>query len=244
MGSGLEPIRVEDCLEQHRAALTAHCRRLVGANEAEDAVQETLIRAWRGYERFEGRSSPRSWLQRIATNVCFDMLDGRRRRPWPVDLGPAAAAEHAAQPGSLPPEHAPPTPATPEEAVLERESVRLAFVVALRDLPPMQRAVLILREVFRWRASEVAEVLQTSIPSVNSALQRARGTLQTTGASASTTSPALDDQGSRLLARYVEAFAQYDMDALTTLLREDASRRTTPPARARAGAAAAIRVPA
>jgi RNA polymerase sigma-70 factor (ECF subfamily) len=190
--------------------------------EAEDAVQETMLRAWRGYDRFEGRSQVRSWLYRIATNVCLDMLDGRERRARPMDLGPAGEpiVENLRTP-DVP--WLQPIPDPADEAV-ERDTIRLAFVAALQHLPPRQRAVLILCEVLRWQASEVAELLKTSVPSVNSALQRARATLEHTDAAAAP--PA--DVDAELLARYVAAFEAYDMEALTALIQEDATQSMPP----------------
>ena len=216
-------------LEQHRRELTAHCYRMLGSPfEAEDAVQETLLRAWKSLDRFEGRSSLRSWLYRIATNVCLDLLDGKERRARPMDLGPAGepVIENL---------HTPEVPwlqpvpdslvADPAEAVASRETIRLAFVAALQHLPPRQRAVLILCEVLRWKASEVAELLETSTASVNSALQRARATLEQVELSPETTSGEPDRE---LLERYVKAFEDYDVDALTTLIHEDATQSMPP----------------
>jgi RNA polymerase sigma-70 factor (ECF subfamily) len=226
---------VEDVLEQHRAELTAYCYRMLGSLDAEDAVQETLVRAWKAFERFEGRSSVRSWLYRIATNVCFDMLEGRKRRARPMDLGPAG--EPIAENLSVPSEVSwlEPVPdarllgdGDPAELTAARETVRLAFVAALQHLPPKQRAVLILCEVLRWKASEVAELLETSVASVNSALQRARATLEAKEATPATTSPSVDAADSELLARYVDAFERYDMDALTALIHEDATQSMPP----------------
>jgi RNA polymerase sigma-70 factor, ECF subfamily len=216
-------IPVEDRLEAHRRELTGYCYRMLGSSfEAEDAVQDTFVRAWRSHDRFEGRSALRSWLYRIATNVCLDMLNGRERRARPMDLGPAGEpiVENLRTP-DVP--WLQPIPDPADEAV-ERETIRLAFVGALQHLPPKQRAVLILCEVLRWQASEVAELLESSVASVNSALQRARATLEqvelppTTGA----------DVDPELLARYVEAFERYDMDALTALIREDATQSMPP----------------
>src|SRR5215213_7423126 len=175
---------LEDRLEQHRKELTAYCYRMLASPfEAEDAVQETFIRAWRGYERFEGRAALRSWLYRIATNVCLDMLNGKERRARPMDLGPAGEpiVENLRVPGEV--TWLQPTPDPADEAV-GRETIRLALVAALQHLPPRQRACLVLCEVLRWQASEVAELLETSVASVNSALQRARATLEANKVSA------------------------------------------------------------
>jgi RNA polymerase sigma-70 factor, ECF subfamily len=217
---------LEQRLEEHRAELTAYSYRMLGSPfEAEDAVQETFIRAWRGYERFEGRAALRSWLYRIATNVCLDMLSGRERRARPMDLGPAREPIEANL--STLPEATwiQPTPdPDPAELAVSRDTIRLAFVAALQHLPPRQRAVLILCEVLRWKAAEVAELLETSVASVNSALQRARATLAT--ANLHEPDPGAVDRD--LLARYVKAFEGYDMEALTSLIREDA-RQSMPP---------------
>jgi RNA polymerase sigma-70 factor (ECF subfamily) len=227
---------VEERLEQHRVELTGYCYRMLGsAFEAEDAVQETLLRAWRSFGRFEGRAALRSWLYRIATNVCLDMLEGRKRRARPMDLGPAREPD-AANLTTLPEtswiEPVPDGRVIPEgdpaEVVAARESVRLAFVAALQHLPPKQRAVLILCEVLRWQASEVAELLETSVASVTSALQRARATLAERNLAADTTAPSLDAAGAELLARYVEAFERYDIDTLTRLIHEDATQSMPP----------------
>ena len=221
-------------LERHRSELTAYCYRMLGSPfEAEDAVQETLIRAWRGIDRFEGRAALRSWLYRIATNVCFDLLNGRERRARPMDLGPAQEPVienlHTLpettwiQPipdGLLVPE------GDPAEVAVARETIRLAFVAALQHLPPRQRATLILCEVLHWKASEVAELLDTSVASVNSALQRARATLAASNASA--TEAPLEEADRELLARYVEAFERYDIEALVSLIQEDASQSMPP----------------
>ncbi|HYX89641.1 MAG TPA: sigma-70 family RNA polymerase sigma factor [Gaiellaceae bacterium] len=224
-------------LEQHRRELTAYCYRMLGTPfEAEDAVQETLLRAWRSLDRFEGRAALRSWLYRIATNVCLDMLKGRERRARPMDLGPAREPIEANL-NALPevtwiepvPDEALVPEGDPAEVAVARETIRLAFVAALQHLPPRQRAVLILCEVLRWKASEVAELLDTSVASVNSALQRARATLEASDVSDSAATPSsLDESDRELLARYVEAFERYDMDALTSLIREDA-RQSMPP---------------
>jgi RNA polymerase sigma-70 factor, ECF subfamily len=223
-------------LERYRAELTGYCYRMLGsAFEAEDAVQDTLVRAWRAFDRFEGRSALRSWLYRIATNVCLDMLGSRQRRARPMDLGPASTADTTLGPGlpeaawiePMPDERVVVDGADPAEVALARESIRLAFMAALQHLPPRQRAVLILREVLRWRASEVAELLDTSVASVNSALQRARATLEKVKADEKPAQP-MDDEQAALLARYVDAFERYDMDSLTSLLHEDATWNMPP----------------
>jgi RNA polymerase sigma-70 factor (ECF subfamily) len=228
---------LERRLERHRVELTAHCYRMLGsAFEAEDAVQDTLIRAWRSFDRFEGRAALRSWLYRIATNVCFDMLAGRKRRARPMDMGPARGPDGPIG-GQLPevtwiepiPDgRAVPAEGDPAEVAVARETIRLAFVAALQHLPPRQRAVLLLCEVLRWKAAEVAELLETSVASVNSALQRARATLEASNVSIADTSPSVDEADAALLARYVAAFEDYDMDALTALIHEDATQSMPP----------------
>jgi RNA polymerase sigma-70 factor, ECF subfamily len=224
-------------LEAHRAELTAYCYRMLGsAFEAEDAAQDTLVRAWRALDRFEGRSSLRSWLYRIATNVCLDMLGARERRARPMDLGPSsttAAASLVERPNGtwvepVPDRRVLPEEGDPAEVAVARETIRLAFVAALQHLPARQRAVLILREVLHWRASEVAELLETTVASVNSALQRARATLQSVQVADTDTLQPLDDEQQALLARYVDAFERYDLDALTALLHEDATQSMPP----------------
>ena len=221
--------RLELRLEPHRVELTAYCYRMLGsAFDAEDAVQETLVRAWRGLDRFEGRAALRSWLFRIATNVCLDMLSGRERRARPMDLGPAQTADTplgARLPEAtwilpIPDSRVLPAEGDPAELAASRETVRLAFVAALQHLPPRQRAVLILREVLGWKANEVAELLDTTVASVNSALQRARATLETSDITAA---EPMDEEQRALLARYVDAFERYDLDALTSLLHEEAT---------------------
>src|ERR1700756_578447 len=212
-------------LEQSRRKLTGYCYRMLGsAFEAEDAVQETMLRAWRSLDRFEGRSALKSWLYRIATNVCFDALAGRERRARPMDLGPAQERRFE-NPPELPegtwitPR---PTPAEPAE---HRDPLRLPFVAALQHLPPKQRAALILCEVLKWQATEAAELLETSVASINSALQRARATL----AKADLGEPSdLDDETRALLDRYVAAFEDYDIDRLTELRHEDAIQSMPP----------------
>ena len=223
-------------LEGHRSELIAHCYRMLGSPfEAEDAVQDTVVRAWRGRDRFEGRSSLKSWLYRIATNVCLDHLDGRKRRATPMDLGPAKVAELAnlnVLPDDTWIEPIPDTLVSPDpdpvDAVVRSETIRLAFVAALQRLPARQRAALILCEVLHWKAAEAAELLETSVASINSALQRARDTLAD-GADASATRVAdLGASDQAFLARYVEAFERYDMDALCSLIHEDATQSMPP----------------
>jgi RNA polymerase sigma-70 factor (ECF subfamily) len=223
-------------LETHRRELTGYCYRMLGSGfEAEDAVQETMVRAWKNIDRFEGRSSLRSWLYRIATNVCLDMLQGPQRRARAMDMGPATTADKPNL--DRLPESAWVLPALdsrvlpeggdPAEVAATRDSIRLAFIATLQHLPPRQRAVLILREVLRWQATEVAELLDTTVASVNSALQRARATL----ADIDVDEPPLDDMDDEhraLLARYVELFEAYDIASLVTLLHDDA-RFTMPP---------------
>jgi len=224
-------------LEQYRRELTGYAYRMLGsAFEAEDAVQETMLRAWRNLDRFEGRSQLRSWLYRIATNVCLDMLGSRQRRARPMDLGPAGNADMALPAPLLESAWLEPIPddrvvlsgGDPAEMAVARESIRLAFMAALQHLPPRQRAVLILREVLRWRAAEVAELLETSVASVNSALQRARATLDASGVTTDEPPSAMDEVTRELLARYVDAFERYDMDALTAVLHEDATWNMPP----------------
>jgi RNA polymerase sigma-70 factor (ECF subfamily) len=235
-GSSLTAAPAFADLEAYRRELTAYCYRMLGSPfEAEDAVQDTLLRAWRGLDRFEGRAALRSWLYRIATNVCLDMLQGRERRARPMDLGPAREPVEANL-NTLPevtwiepvPDALVATDRDPAEVAVAHETIRLAFVAALQHLPPRQRAVLILCEVLRWKASEVAELLETSVASVNSALQRARATLDESDLSAVNTTPSLDEPERELLARYVEAFERYDMEALTALIHEDATQSMPP----------------
>jgi RNA polymerase sigma-70 factor, ECF subfamily len=227
-------------LEQYRRELTGYCYRMLGSgSEAEDAVQETLVKAWRAADRFEGRSSVRSWLYRIATNVCLDMHRGVQRRARPMDMGPASAPVETNL-GPMLPECTWITPVPddrvladtgdPAELVVARDSIRLAFVAALQHLPPRQRAALILCEVLRWPAVEAAELLETSVAAVNSALQRARATLTSLQAEAvdpAVTAP-MDDERAALLDRYVDAFERYDIDRLVRLLHEDAVQSMPP----------------
>ncbi|MEU9113180.1 sigma-70 family RNA polymerase sigma factor [Streptomyces sp. NPDC048483] len=234
-----------DRLEAHRTELTGYCYRMLGsAFEAEDAVQETMVRAWRSYERFEGRASLRSWLYRIATNVCLDLLKGSRRRARPMDLASPSSVDtpvgnglpEATWIGPVPDGRVLAETADPADAAVARESIRLAFLSALQRLAPRQRAVLILREVLSWSASEVAELLGSSVPAVNSALQRARATLAadqdrdggSNGTDRPPAAPPLDDDQQALLKRYVDAFERFDMAALTALLHEDSTLSMPP----------------
>ena len=221
-------VRLDD-LEAYRRELTGYCYRMLGSVfEADDAVQETMVRAWKALDSFEGRSSVRSWVYRIATNVCLDLLRGRQRRAHPVEMGPSNTAENfrgdMLAPNSwvepIPDDRVLPDGGDPAELAEARESIRLAFVTALQHLPARQRAVLILREVLRWQATEVAELLDTTVASVNSALQRARATL----AARTDDLPVAEVTGDQqaLLARYVDAFERYDIASLVALLREDA----------------------
>jgi RNA polymerase sigma-70 factor (ECF subfamily) len=231
-----ERAELEPLLEAHRAELTGYAYRMLGsAFEAEDAVQETMLRAWRSFDGFEGRAALRSWLYRIATNVCLDMLGARERRARPMDLGPAQnASSPLGQPlpevtwiEPIPDGHVVAEAGDPAEVAESRESIRLAFIAALQHLPPKQRAVLILREVLRWKATEVAELLETSVQSVNSALQRARAALADNKGTEEPLKP-MDAEQRALLERYVDAFERYDMDALTSLLHEDADWNMPP----------------
>jgi RNA polymerase sigma-70 factor (ECF subfamily) len=227
MGAVAAPL--DQQLDQHRSELTGYCYRMLGSPfEAEDAVQETMIRAWRAHDRFEGRAALRSWLYRIATNVCLDMLSGRERRARPMDFGPAGEpiVENLRTP-DVPWLQPAPTDLVgdPADTTVARETVRLAFVAALQHLPARQRAVLILCEVLHWKAAEVAQLLETSVASVNSALQRARATLADTDL---TVSDAAEDVDADLLSRYVAAFEAYDLEALTSLIQEDASQSMPP----------------
>ena len=222
-------------LEAHRRELTGYCYRMLGSVfEAEDAVQETMLRAWRGHDSFEGRAALKSWLYRIATNVCLDMIDSRRRRARPMDLS-EVGSPHGPLP-TLPqdtwiepiPDGRALADGDPAELAVARETLRLAFVGALQHLPPRQRAILILREVLRWRASEVADLLETSVASVNSALQRARASLADSDLGATDPAASIDPDQAALVDRYVEAFERYDIDSLVALLHEEATMSMPP----------------
>lgn len=222
------PAELEQALEAHRRELTGYCYRMLGSSsEADDAVQETMVRAWKAFDRFEGRSSLRSWLYRIASNVCVDMHRSPQRRARPMELGPPSTnadavlthrgEERWVQP--VPDERVIDLDGDPADVAAARESIRLAFVAALQHLPARQRSALILCEVLRWPAADVAELLDSTVASVNSALQRARATLASV--QGEPLDPPDDPQQQELLARYVDAFERYDLDALVTLLRDD-----------------------
>ena len=226
---------LERALGSHQRELLGYCYRMLGSPfDAEDAVQETMLRAWKGIERFEGRAALRSWLYRIATNVCLDSLAASGRRARPMDLGPAG--EPVAENLNTLPEvtwiepipDSMVSPDDPAEQALARETLRLAFIAALQRLPARQRAALILCEALRWKASEVAELLQTSVASVNSALQRARATLDEVQTAPGEPTIALDADQQDLLSRYMAAFEAYDFDALTALIRDDAIQSMPP----------------
>jgi RNA polymerase sigma-70 factor (ECF subfamily) len=236
MPVGTSDATIERQLEAHRRALTGYCYRMLGSgSEAEDAVQETIVRAWRKADALQEPAALKAWLYRIASNVCFDMLQTPQRRATPMDMGPASAADAAlgealdswvqpiADARVLPADGA--AGGDPAAIAAGRETLRLAFVAALQHLPPKQRAVLILREVLRWQASEVAELLDTSVASVNSALQRARATLEQLDLDAASGASAVagDAEQQDLLARYVDAFERYDMTELVALLQRDAA---------------------
>jgi RNA polymerase sigma-70 factor (ECF subfamily) len=225
-----------EALELHRRELTGFCYRMLGSSsEAEDAVQETMLRAWKSADRFEGRSSVRSWLYTIANNVCVDMHRSVQRRARPMDLGPSSPPNEALL-GPMRPELPWITPVPdarvlagdgdPADVAATRDSIRLAFVAALQHLPAKQRAVLILCEVLRWQATEVAELLDTTVAAVNSPLQRARASLAELPAEERR--PTVDPDQAALLARYVDAFERYDMDRLVTLLHDDAIMQMPP----------------
>ena len=224
-------------LEEHRRELNAYCYRMLGSSfEAEDAVQDTMVRAWKNLDRFEGRAALRTWLYRIATNVCLDMIAGRERRARPMDLGPSrepvignlATLPEVTWIEPIPDDSVMPDGGDPADVALARESIKLAFVAALQHLPAQQRAVLILREVLRWKATEVAELLDTSVAAVNSSLQRARATIEASEITPSDGPAPMDDAQRALLARYVDAFERYDMESLTALLHEDATQSMPP----------------
>jgi RNA polymerase sigma-70 factor (ECF subfamily) len=218
-------------LEQYRPELTGYCYRMLGsAFDADDAVQDTMVRAWQALDRFEGRSSLRSWMYRIATNVCLDKLRSRQRRALPMELSepvspltvPSDALPEQTWIQPMADGEIAPATGDPADRVALQDTIRLAFIAALQHLPPRQRAVLILREVLSWSAAEVAELLGSTVASVNSALQRARATLADAQLTPEDRAGALGETQRALLDRYVAAFEAYDMDALVGLLHEDA----------------------
>lgn len=222
-------------LETHRAALTGHCYRMLGSPfDAEDAVQETLVRAWKNADRFEGRSSVKTWLYRIATNVCLDALSSESRRARPFEEAPVGTVDDALETRPrthwlepVPDARVMPADADPYEATAIRQSIRLAFVAALQHLPPRQRAALLLMEVLGWSAAETAGALDMTVAAVNSAIQRARATLAARNVTLAD-SGSLSLEQTQLLDQYVEAFEQYDVDRLVALLRDDATLSMPP----------------
>lgn len=228
-GNRTEGGEFDEIVGRYRKELLAHCYRMTGSpSEAEDMVQETYVRAWRSYEKFEGRSSVRTWLYRIATNVCLTSIEGRDRRPLPTGLGAPSLPGDAPLVtreiewlGPLP--DAQVAPEDPADVAVAQDSVRLAFVAALQHLPARQRAVLVLRDVLRWSAAETAEALETTVAAVNSALQRAHATIAAATPDADTTQDAaLSDRQKAMLEAYVQAFWRKDVDAIAALLTEDA----------------------
>jgi len=216
--------------EPYRRELLAHCYRMTGSlHDAEDLVQETLLRAWKAYDRFEGKSSIRTWLHRIATNTCLSALEGRQRRPLPTGLGGSSSdptaelVERREVPWLEPWADPKDDPADPSVIVGSRESVRLAFVAALQHLSPRQRAVLLLRDVLQWKSAEVADAVGTTTVAVNSLLQRARSQLQDVGPSSGDRLAAPESaEAQDLLARYIAAFETYDIDRLVELFTAEA----------------------
>lgn len=233
-------VSTEVVLEQYRPALTGHCYRMLGSVvDAEDAVQEAMLRAWKGMDDFAQRSSLKTWLYRIATNVCLDMLKAtsrQRLRPLEVSLEPAVVVDGMPLPQRPREQWVEPIPdamaipaeddSDPEERAILRESIRLAFVAALQYLPPRQRAVLLLTQVLGWSAAETAENLDMTVPAVNSALQRARATLE--ARNPAVVPRKLSHEQARLLAKYVEAFERYDVNALSSLLHEEVTMSMPP----------------
>jgi RNA polymerase sigma-70 factor (ECF subfamily) len=228
-------VSVAEVLEPHRTALTGHCYRMLGSpTEADDAVQETMLRAWKAYEGFDRRSSVRTWLHRIATNVCIDQLRSRERRELPILAGPRGTVDdelmerprsHWLEP--IPDARAVSPDAEPGRQAELRQSLRLAFIAAMQRLPPKQRAALLLRDVLGFSTTEIAETLELSNASVNSALQRARASLARQGPSP-TEGRKLSSTQHELVERYVDAFHRYDVDGLVALLREDGTLSMPP----------------
>ena len=231
-----DTIVAEQDLEQYRRELTGYCYRMLGSGfDAEDAVQETMVRAWRSIDKLAERAALRSWLYRIATNVCYDMLQGAQKRARPMDLASPVTADSQLDAGLPESSWIQPVPDgrvlpedDPAELAAAKETLKLAFVAALQHLPAKQRAVLILREVLRWQASEVAELLDTSVASVNSALQRARATLDELNLEADGKTEVDEGEQQEFLTRYVEAFERYDVNELITLLHKDVTFNMPP----------------
>jgi RNA polymerase sigma-70 factor (ECF subfamily) len=231
-----DTIVAEQDLEQYRRELTGYCYRMLGSGfDAEDAVQETMVRAWRSIDKLAERAALRSWLYRIATNVCYDMLQGAQKRARPMDLASPVTADSQLDAGLPESAWIQPVPDgrvlpedDPAELAAAKETLKLAFVAALQHLPAKQRAVLILREVLRWQASEVAELLDTSVASVNSALQRARATLDELNLEADGKTEVDEGEQQEFLTRYVEAFERYDVNELITLLHKDVTFNMPP----------------
>lgn len=223
-------------LETHRRALFGLCYRMLGSTvEAEDAVQDTMLRAWKNHDAFAGRSEVRTWLHRIATNVCIDRLRGRTRRELPIRDGDVGTIDdelverprtHWLEP--VPDVRAIPSDLGPDRAIELRQTLRLAFVAALQHLPPRQRAALLLKDVFDFSAQEIAETLETSTASVNSAIQRARETLASRHPIDPSASHPPTESQRELVDRYVDAFHRYDVDAIVALLREDSTLSMPP----------------
>jgi RNA polymerase sigma-70 factor (ECF subfamily) len=232
-----DTIAIEKDIEKHRRELTGYCYRMLGSGfDAEDAVQETMVRAWRNIDKLDEPAALRSWLYRIATNVCYDMLQGAQRRARPMDLASPSTVESGLDAGlpesawvqPVPDARVIPPESDPAELAASKETLRLAFVAALQHLPAKQRAVLILREVLRWQASEVAELLDTSVASVNSALQRARATLDGLDLDTSGPREVEDSEQQEFLGRYVEAFERYDITEIVKLLHKDVTFNMPP----------------
>jgi RNA polymerase sigma-70 factor, ECF subfamily len=225
VATNADTITPELDLEPFRRELTGYCYRMLGSGfDAEDAVQETMVRAWKSADRLQERGALKSWLYRIATNVCYDMLQGSQKRARPMDMGPASTTEAGLDAGL--PEEAwiqpvPDANLDPAELAASKETLRLAFVAALQHLPARQRVVLILREVLRWQATEVAELLDTSVASVNSALQRARATMDELELDVSGPAEVDEAEQQELLTQYLDAFERYDISQLVTLLKDD-----------------------
>jgi RNA polymerase sigma-70 factor (ECF subfamily) len=230
MTGGIEAEFLEQA-DPYRRELLAHCYRMLGStHDAEDLVQETYLRAWRAYHSFEGKSSLRTWLYRIATNVCLTALESRSRRPLPTGLGAPSTSPDAPLVEQREVAWLEPVPdalvgahdSDPAAIVASRSSVRLALVAALQHLPPRQRAVLILRDVLKWRAAEVAEALETSTAAVNSILQRARAQIQQAGLTEESVSEPDDPDQRRLLDQYADAMERKDVATIVRLLNTDA----------------------